>query len=164
MARTCRGGGESILIRDEIQVETGPALVAGIELAQVTIHLDAGMQLTISSAYLPPVAAKITLEDLDRLNNTDRPQLIGADVNAHALSWGHEIPPDNRGDAVVQWCIDNEFLVANTGDRTRHTDRHRGSTPDVSLAKECMVADLDSATHPGQRPLHHHLYCPGGGG
>ncbi|KEG06394.1 Tbingi protein, partial [Trypanosoma grayi] len=78
IARTCRGGGVPILIRDEIQVETGPALVAGIELAQVTIHLEAGMKLTISSAYLPPVATKITPEDLDRLN-TDGPQLIGAD-------------------------------------------------------------------------------------
>ncbi|KEG05309.1 Tbingi protein, partial [Trypanosoma grayi] len=43
IARTCRRGRVSILIRDKIQVETGPALVAGIELAQVTIHLDAGI-------------------------------------------------------------------------------------------------------------------------
>ncbi|KEG06318.1 Tbingi protein [Trypanosoma grayi] len=101
IARTCRGGGVSILTRNGIQVETGPALVAGIELAQVTIHLDAGMKLTISSPYLPPAATKITPEDLDRLNNADGPQPIGADVNAHALAWDHEAPLDSRCSVVV---------------------------------------------------------------
>ncbi|KEG06120.1 hypothetical protein DQ04_15851000, partial [Trypanosoma grayi] len=148
IARTCRGGGVSILIRDEIQVETGPALVAGIELAQATIHLDGGMRLTISSAFFPPVATKITSENLDRLNNTDGPQLIGADANAHALAWDNEVPPDSRGDTIVQWCIDNEFLIANTGNRTRYTERHRGSAPDVTLAKECAVTDWTARPTP----------------
>ncbi|KEG07382.1 Tbingi protein [Trypanosoma grayi] len=95
----------------------------------------------ISLAYLPPAAAKITPEDLDRHNNTDGPQLMGAGVNARAFAWDHEAPPDNRGDAVVQWCIGNEFLVANTENRTRHTDKNRGPAPDVTLAKECAVTD-----------------------
>ncbi|KEG05948.1 Tbingi protein [Trypanosoma grayi] len=85
IACASRGGGVTIPTRDETQVETGPALVAGIELEQVAIHLDAGMQLTISSAYLPPVATKITPEELDRLNK-DGPQRIGADANANALA------------------------------------------------------------------------------
>ncbi|KEG07810.1 Tbingi protein [Trypanosoma grayi] len=147
IARTCRSGGVSIFIRDEVRVEIGPALVAGIELAQVTIHLDAGMQLAISSAYLPPAATQITPEDLDRLGS-DGPQLIGADVNAHALAWDNEVPPDSRGDTIVQWCIDNEFLIANTGNRTRYTERHRGSAPDVTLAKECAVTDWTARPTP----------------
>ncbi|KEG06971.1 Tbingi protein [Trypanosoma grayi] len=99
------------------------------------------MKLTISSAYLSPADTKITPENLERLNNTDGPQLIGADVNAHALASDNEVPPDPRGGVIVQWCIDNEFLIANTGNRTRYTERHRGSAPDVTLAKGCAVTD-----------------------
>ncbi|ORC81421.1 Tbingi protein, partial [Trypanosoma theileri] len=82
-----------------------------------------GLALTVTSAYFPP-GRTYTTSQLDTLLTTSGPHLIGADANAHAMAWDRAIPPDTRGDVLVQWCLDNDYVIHNTGDCTRHTTRH----------------------------------------
>ncbi|ORC91265.1 Tbingi protein [Trypanosoma theileri] len=55
------------------------------------------------------------------------------------MAWDCAIPPDTRGDVLVQWCLDNDCVIHNTGDCTRHTTRHGPSAPDVTISRECRL-------------------------
>ncbi|ORC86180.1 Tbingi protein [Trypanosoma theileri] len=46
-----KGGGVSIVLREDLPVEVGLTVVASIEHAHATIHMSEGMALTVSSAY-----------------------------------------------------------------------------------------------------------------
>ncbi|CBH09339.1 hypothetical protein, unlikely [Trypanosoma brucei gambiense DAL972] len=52
IARNCKGGGVSILVREDLPVETGMAVVCRIEQVHATIHLARGTALTVTSAYI----------------------------------------------------------------------------------------------------------------
>ncbi|ORC85238.1 Tbingi protein [Trypanosoma theileri] len=46
-----KGGGVSILAREDLPVEVGLTVVASIEYAHATIHMSEGLALTVTSAY-----------------------------------------------------------------------------------------------------------------
>ncbi|PWV01730.1 hypothetical protein C3747_194g21 [Trypanosoma cruzi] len=122
----CPGGGVSILVCEGQRAEAGPALVAGIGLAQASSHPEAGIKLTVSSAHLLPSPAKsMKVEESDGLLCADGPQLMGADTNAHSEAWDRSIPSGSRGDTVAQRC-ENVSQVVNIGERKRYT-KQQGS-------------------------------------
>ncbi|ORC85718.1 Tbingi protein [Trypanosoma theileri] len=51
VSRPSKGGGVSILVREDLPVEVGLTVVASIEHAHVTIHMAEGLALTVASAY-----------------------------------------------------------------------------------------------------------------
>ncbi|ORC85705.1 Tbingi protein [Trypanosoma theileri] len=61
------------------------------------------------------------------------------------MAWDCAIPPDTRGDVLVQWCLDNGCVIHNAGECTPHTTRHGPSAPDVTISRECR---LESWTAP----------------
>ncbi|RHW73407.1 Endonuclease-reverse transcriptase [Trypanosoma brucei equiperdum] len=155
IARNCKGGGVSILVKEDLPVETGMAVVGRIEQVHATIHLARGTALTVTSAYIPPKHT-FTETDLDTLLTTDAAQLIGTDANAHALAWDRASPPNVKGETLTQWCIDNQFLVCNTGECTRYARHHGESTPDVTLSRNCTVYTWTSLYSPDSD--HHHIF------
>ncbi|KAF8305517.1 hypothetical protein TcBrA4_0002520 [Trypanosoma cruzi] len=81
-----------------------------------------------SSACLPPSSAKsTTAEELDVQLCADGPQLMDADVEAHTEAWDRNIPSDSSGDTIARRCTVNALQAANSGERTRYTER-QGST------------------------------------
>ncbi|RHW69894.1 hypothetical protein DPX39_100171000 [Trypanosoma brucei equiperdum] len=120
IARNCKGGGVSILVRENLPVETGMAVVGRIEQVHATIHLARGTALTVTSAYILPKHT-YTATYLDTLLKTDGAQLIGADANAHALAWierAHQIPrvkPSHSGALTTSFW--SATLVSAPGTR-----------------------------------------------
>ncbi|ORC87126.1 Tbingi protein [Trypanosoma theileri] len=51
VSRPSKGGGVSILVREDLPVEVGLTVVASIEHAHATIHMAEGLALTVASAY-----------------------------------------------------------------------------------------------------------------
>ncbi|ORC82255.1 Tbingi protein [Trypanosoma theileri] len=51
VSRPSKGGGVSILVREDLPVEVGLTVVASIEHAHATIHMSEGLALTVTSAY-----------------------------------------------------------------------------------------------------------------
>ncbi|ORC86543.1 uncharacterized protein TM35_000271330 [Trypanosoma theileri] len=109
--------------------------------------MSEGLPLTVASAYFPPGRTCAT-SPLDTLLARSGTHLIGADANAHAMAWYRAISPDTRGDVLVQWCLDNDYVIHNTGDCTRHTTRHGLSAPDVTLSRECRLESWTASFSP----------------
>ncbi|ORC82261.1 Tbingi protein, partial [Trypanosoma theileri] len=92
VSRPSKGGGVSILVREDLPVEVGLTVVASIEHAHATIHMSEGLALTVMSAYSSLLGRSYTTSQLDTLLTTSGPHPIGADANAHAMAWDRAIP------------------------------------------------------------------------
>ncbi|RNC32128.1 Tbingi protein [Trypanosoma cruzi] len=101
-----------------------------------------------SSACLPPSCAKsTTAEDLDVQLCANGPQLMDADVEAHTEAWDRNIPSDSRGDTIARRCTENALQAANSGERTRFTERQGSTAPDTALSKDCVVTHWPNGSH-----------------
>ncbi|KAF8307761.1 hypothetical protein TcBrA4_0007830 [Trypanosoma cruzi] len=101
-----------------------------------------------SSACLPPSSAKsTTAEDLDGQLCADEPQLMDADVEAHTEAWDRNIPSDSSGDTIARRCTVNALQAANSGERTRYTERQGSAAPDTVLSKDCVVTHWPNSSH-----------------
>ncbi|CBH12872.1 hypothetical protein, unlikely [Trypanosoma brucei gambiense DAL972] len=97
IARNCKGGGVSILVREDQPVETGMAVVGRIEQVHATIHLTCGTALTVTSAYIPPKHT-FTATDLDTLLTTDGAQLSSVQTLMHTrVGMGSREPTKYQG-------------------------------------------------------------------
>jgi len=117
-ARTAHGGGVSIVVRDGIGVIPHPLQKHAEEKVSVTLQLKDELSLSVTSAYFPR-RALVTPEALERLGETAGPHIIGADVNSHHPAWDTTTPPDTQGERIIDWCLENDFHIANTGLPTR---------------------------------------------
>ena len=60
--------------------------------------------------------------------------VIGGDFNAHCALWDEIQSTDDRGEALVDWMLNNNLEVLNNGEPTRsNPDTGNGSSPDVSF-------------------------------
>ena len=56
------------------------------------------------------------------------------DFNAHSQLWDPIQTPGERGEAIADWLVDNDFSLLNDGSTTRHNRATgRGSTPDITV-------------------------------
>ncbi|CCD17364.1 unnamed protein product [Trypanosoma congolense IL3000] len=102
----------------------------------------------IPSAYFPR-NTDVSREAPDTLVGATGSMVIGADVNSHHVLWDPLRPSDNKGEYIVDWCVQNNRRIANTGLATR---RQRGtvalSSPDTTLCRDCEVSNWKSALTP----------------
>ncbi|RHW67292.1 hypothetical protein DPX39_000018900 [Trypanosoma brucei equiperdum] len=121
IARNCKGGGVSILVREDLPVETGMAIVGRIEQVHATIHLARGTSLTVTSAYIPPKHT-FTATDIDKLLTTDGAQLSLVQTLTHTrwhgIARAHQIPrvkPSHSGALTTSFW--SATLVSAPGTR-----------------------------------------------
>ncbi|CCD16992.1 unnamed protein product [Trypanosoma congolense IL3000] len=147
-ARTPHGGGVSILVRDGVGVEVGILEKEVPERATVTLRFSADVSLTIISAYFPR-KADVSSEALDTLLGANGAMVIGADVNSHHVLWDPLRPSDDKGECIVDWCVQNDMRIANTGLATRRQPGTAAlSSPDITLCRDCEISNWKSALSP----------------
>ncbi|CCD19714.1 hypothetical protein, conserved, partial [Trypanosoma vivax Y486] len=143
-ARTPHGRWVSILVREGVAVEVGVLEKKVPERATVTLRLSAGVSLTITSAYFPR-KADVSSESLDTLLGAGGPLVVGADVNSHHVLWAPLRPSDDKGECIVDWCVQNDLSIANTGSATRRQPGTAAlSSPDIVLRRGCAISNWKS--------------------
>ncbi|KAG8344697.1 hypothetical protein TRVL_04478 [Trypanosoma vivax] len=116
-ARTPHGGGVSILVSGGVAVDVGVLDRKVPERTTVTPRFSANVSLTIASAYFPR-KADASSESPDTLLGASGPLVVGADVNSHHVLWDPFWPSDGKGECIVDWCVQNDLVIANTGSAT----------------------------------------------
>ncbi|KAH8615676.1 putative Endonuclease reverse transcriptase [Trypanosoma vivax] len=135
-ARTPYGTWVSILIRDEVGVEVGVLERKEPERATVTLRFSANVSLTITSAYFPR-RTDVSSESLDTLLGASASLAAGADVNSHHVLWDPLRPSDDKGECIVDWCVQNDLSIASPGSATRLQHGTAAlSSPDVLLCRD----------------------------
>ncbi|KAH8616317.1 putative RNase H putative (RNA dependent DNA polymerase) [Trypanosoma vivax] len=147
-ARTPHGGGVSILVREGVGVEVGVLEKKVPERATVTLRFSANVSLTITSAYFPR-KADVSSQSLDTLVGASGPLAVGADVSSHHVLWDPFLPSDDKGECIVDWCVQNDLSIANTGSATRgQTGTTALSSPDITLCRDCEISNWKSTLSP----------------
>ncbi|KAG8340109.1 hypothetical protein TRVL_09064 [Trypanosoma vivax] len=140
-ARTPYCGGASILVREGVGIEVGVLEKKVPERATVTLMFSANVSLTITSPYFPR-RTDVSSESLDTLLGASGALVVGADVNSHHVLWDPLRPSDDKGECIVDWCVQNDLSIANTGSTTR---RQMGtaalSSPGITLCRHCEVSN-----------------------
>ncbi|KAH8620349.1 putative Endonuclease reverse transcriptase [Trypanosoma vivax] len=129
-ARTPHGGGPSILFREGVVVEAGVLEKKVPERATVTLRFSYNPSLTIASAYYPR-KTDVSSESLDTLLGASGPLAVGADVNSHHVLWDRLRQSDGKGECIVDWCVQNDLVIANTGSATRRQPGTAQPSPQV---------------------------------
>ncbi|KAH8611346.1 putative Endonuclease reverse transcriptase [Trypanosoma vivax] len=147
-ARTPHGGGVSILVRDGVGVEASALDKKAPERAAVALRFSANVSLTITSAYFRR-KADASSESLDALLGASGPLVAGADVNSHHVLWDPLRPSEDKGECILDWCVQNDLSIANAGSATR---RQLGAaalaSPDITVCRDCEVSNWKSTLSP----------------
>ncbi|CCD19322.1 hypothetical protein, conserved, partial [Trypanosoma vivax Y486] len=146
--RTPHGGGVSILVRDGVGVEVGVLEKKVPERVTVTLMFSANVSLTITSAYFPRKADGFS-ESLDTLLGASGPLVVGADVNSRDVAWHALRPSDDKGECIVDLCVQNNLSCANAGSATgRQPETAAPLPPDIALCRDCEISNWKSALSP----------------
>ncbi|KAH8620330.1 hypothetical protein ERJ75_000075200 [Trypanosoma vivax] len=129
-ARTPHGGGPSILVIEGVLVEEGVLDKKVSERATVTLRFSANVSLTTTSAYYPR-KADISSESLETLLGTSGALVLGADVNSHHVLSDPLRQSDGKGECIVDWCVQHDLVIANTGSATRRQPGTAQPSPQV---------------------------------
>ncbi|CCD18077.1 hypothetical protein, conserved in T. vivax [Trypanosoma vivax Y486] len=147
-ARTPRGRGVSILVIEGVGVEVGVLEKKVPERATVTLRFSANESLTVASARFPR-KADVSSESLDTLLGARGPLVVGEGVSSHRAFWDPLRPRDDKGECIVDWCVQNGLSIANAGSAAR---RQTGTAALLSLGiafcRDCEVSDWKSALSP----------------
>ncbi|CCD21457.1 hypothetical protein, conserved, partial [Trypanosoma vivax Y486] len=147
-ARTPHGGGVSILVRDAVGVEAGVLEKKVPERSAVRLRFSANVGLTITSAYFHR-KADVSGESLDTLLGARGPLVVGADVNSHHVLWDPLRPSDDKGECIVDWCVQNGLPIGNAGSATRRQPGTAApSSPDIALCRDCEISNWKSTLSP----------------
>ncbi|CCD21106.1 putative RNase H putative (RNA dependent DNA polymerase) [Trypanosoma vivax] len=147
-ARTPHGGGVSISVRGGVGVEVGVLEKKVPERATVTLRFSANVSVTMPSAHFPR-KADVFRESLSALLGASRPLVVGADVNSHHVLWDPLRPSDDKGECIVDWCVQNDLSIANTGSATRRQPGTAAlSSPDITLCRDCEISNLKYTLSP----------------
>jgi len=108
------------------------------EIQTLRIKLNKKKWIDVTNLYCPPVSSKAH-EDLNprlatEIVTCNKDALIAGDFNGHSLLWDEVQPPDERGEDIINWVIDEDLSIANDGSPTR-INRGTGneSTPDITI-------------------------------
>ncbi|CCD12672.1 hypothetical protein, unlikely [Trypanosoma congolense IL3000] len=102
----------------------------------------------IISAYFSR-KADVSSEALDTLLGANGAMVIGADVNSHHVLWDPLRPSDDKGECIVDWCVQNDRRIANTGLATRRQPGTAAlSLPDTTLCRDCEISNWKSSLSP----------------
>ena len=137
--RRAAGGGLLTYIRDSIIFEPlGEGNADGTEFQTFRVMLNRSRWMDMANVYVAPsnntnVEGRTATLDLAVLPAGNRCVIMG-DFNAHSQLWDPIQTPDERGDAIADWLVDNDFSLLNDGSTTRHNRATgRGSTPDLTV-------------------------------
>ncbi|CCD20619.1 hypothetical protein, conserved [Trypanosoma vivax Y486] len=147
-ARTPHGRGVSIFIRNAVGVEVGVLDRKVPKRAAVTLRFSANAGLTIASAYFPR-RADVSSESLDTLLGASGPLVVGACLNSHHVLCDALGPSGDKGECIVDWCVQNGLSIVNTESGTRR----QPSTPalsslDITLCRDCEISNWKSTLSP----------------
>ncbi|KAH8616478.1 hypothetical protein ERJ75_000476000 [Trypanosoma vivax] len=152
---TGRGAGEdasrgwaSIVVRDGVGVEVGVLEKKVPERAQVTLMFSANVSLTITSAHFAKKES-VSSESLDTLLGVNGPLAAGAVVNSHHVLCDALRPSGGKGERIVDWCVQNDLPIANTGSATRRQpDTAARPSPDIAFCRDCEISNWKSTLSP----------------
>ncbi|CCD19404.1 putative Endonuclease reverse transcriptase [Trypanosoma vivax] len=114
------------------------------ERATVTLRFSANVNLTIASPYFPRKADVHTLS-LDTLLGASGPLVVGADVNSHHALWDRLRPSDDKGECILDWCVQNDLSIANAeSDTERQPGTAALSSPDIASCRDCEISNWKS--------------------
>ncbi|KAH8616855.1 hypothetical protein ERJ75_000436800 [Trypanosoma vivax] len=137
--------GASILVRERVGVEVGVLEKNVPERAAVTLRFSANVSLTIASAHFPR-KADVYSESLDTLLGASGPWVLGADASSHHVLWDPLRPSDEKGGCIVDWCVQNDLVIANTGSATRRQPGTAAlSSPEITLCRDHEISNWKSA-------------------
>ena len=141
-------GGLITLIKKDIDYNRVNITIPGIEIIGTDINIYPNKTTTILNVYFSP-SISISKESLKELSNyiTDS-TFIGGDFNAHNSIWSNKNYTCQRGKIIEQWIDDNQLLVLNDGEPTRHClARNIYSAIDLSLITKDLVNDAHFYIH-----------------
>ncbi|KAG8343218.1 hypothetical protein TRVL_05955 [Trypanosoma vivax] len=112
------------------------------------MRFSANANITIASAYFSR-KADASSESLDILLGASWPSAGGPDVNSHHVSWDPLRPSDDKGECIVDWCVQNDLSIANAGSATRRQPGTAAlSSPDITLCRDCEISNWKSTLSP----------------
>ena len=134
---TTTGGGLITFVKTSLIVEDlGECAQQATEVQTIRVRISKNKWVYITNVYVPPVNSKgqviVLRTDIIPTNSSS---LICGDFNGHSALWDYNLNPDKRGEALVDWALDEDLEIINNGDPTR-SDRGENetlSTPDVTF-------------------------------
>ncbi|CCD21598.1 reverse transcriptase (RNA-dependent DNA polymerase) [Trypanosoma vivax Y486] len=93
--------------------------------------------------------ADFSSESLNTLPGASGPLAVGASANSHHVLWDPLRPSDDKGQRIVDWCVQNGLSIANAGSATRRQPGTAAlSSPAMTLCRDCEVCGLKSTLSP----------------
>ncbi len=139
------GGGLLCYIKDSIIFErVGDSSICGTESSSIRIKMGKRKWAVITNIYCPPSRSHTDERSLHLADGLAADNaIIAGDLNAHDQLWDTNQPPDGRGALLLDWCLDHDLTILNSGSPTRTNIRQVSpqdsttsgglSTPDVTL-------------------------------
>ena len=131
------GGGLITYIKETLVYERiGYGTRWATEVMTFRTKLGRNKWLQLSNVYVPPPTHCHTEVKLaSTIIPTSEDCIIVGDFNAHSPVWDHHFPPDNRGEEIEEWLINEDLETLNTGVNTRisRIDNQRDSAPDLTI-------------------------------
>ena len=140
-----RGGGLSILIKDDLPFCEVGAFRAGMDGARlealaVEIQAAGGERFTFVNVYSPPTPWQRGTQDggfHPEVLAVSRNHFFGGDWNCHSRLWDPFLPEDRKGEVLENWMTDHGLGCINDGSSTR-VNRATGGI--VSQTLVCVTA------------------------
>ncbi|KAH8603223.1 hypothetical protein ERJ75_001842400 [Trypanosoma vivax] len=86
---------------------------------------------------------------MNTLPGASAPLVVGAGVNSHHVLWDPFRPSDDKGERIVDWCVQSGLSIANAGSATgRQPGTAALSPPDITLCRDCEISNWKSALSP----------------
>ncbi|KAH8606509.1 hypothetical protein ERJ75_001506600 [Trypanosoma vivax] len=93
--------------------------------------------------------ADFSSESLNTLPGASGPLAVGAGANSHHVLWDPFRLGDNKGECIVDWCVQNGLSIANAGSAARRQPGTGAqSSPDITLCRDCEVCGLKYTLSP----------------
>ncbi|KAH8605234.1 hypothetical protein ERJ75_001636000 [Trypanosoma vivax] len=86
---------------------------------------------------------------MNTLPGASAPLVAVARANSHHVLWDPFRPSDDKGERIVDWCVENGLSIANAGSAAgRQPDAAALPPLDVAFCRDCKVCGLKSALSP----------------
>ena len=120
------GGGLLIFIRTDIVSEKLHSVEkAGMEILSICLKATKSTWLELYNIYLPNTSTQQTSFNTSLIKPGPSSLILG-DFNGHSQMWDSSQPQNQRGDAILDWILDNDLHILNDGSATR-TSRITGN-------------------------------------
>ncbi|KAH8608461.1 hypothetical protein ERJ75_000566700 [Trypanosoma vivax] len=93
--------------------------------------------------------ADFSSESLNTLLGASGPLAVGAGVSSHHALWDPLRPSDDKGQCIVDWCVQNGLSIANAGSAARRQPGTAAqSSPAMTLCRDCKICGWKSTLSP----------------